>query len=177
MLPQVAAGQCQWGETLVWPAFLSLPVVTVLYTQHIYTAGVFILQGVRTQLFGQVRTAVARRLLHNRLSFGAAFLAMQQLTDDIGRLPVYSIRLDHTYHLGEFVELQVRHCAWLYICSNHDLVGMQQQSQHTHNLLCRQPCAHSSFRLDLWQPPPERSRCSFHISAQRLAGVPSSSRF
>ena len=67
------------------------------------------LQGVRTQLFGRVRAAVAKRLLHGRPSFGAAFLAMQHFADDIGRLPLYSIRLDHTYHLGEFVELQVEH--------------------------------------------------------------------
>jgi hypothetical protein len=121
------------------------------------TAYATTLQGVHKQLFGQVRTAVAKRLLHGRPSFGAAFLAMQQFADDIGRLPLYSIRFDHTYQLGEFVELQVEQCGWTHAAVM-TVVGKQQRSQGACDLLCRRPCAHSSFRLDCLQPSMKRSR-------------------
>lgn len=134
------------------------------------TAYVPTLQGVRTQLFGRVRAAVAKRLLHGRPSFGAAFLAMQHFADDVGRLPLYSIRLDHTYHLEEFVELQVKQCGWTHAAVM-TVVGMQQRLQGACESLRRRPCAHSSFRLDCLQPSMKRSRCNDHHRSTSSAGA------
>lgn len=63
----------------------------------------------RTKLFGRVRLTVQKRLLLGRPNFGAALLAVQRLADDIGRLPMYSVRAGHTYHLSEFIDLQVQY--------------------------------------------------------------------
>jgi hypothetical protein len=52
-------------------------------------------------------------------------LAMQHFADSIGRLSLCSIRLDHTYHLGEFVELQVEQCGWTHAAVVITVVGMQ----------------------------------------------------
>jgi hypothetical protein len=122
------------------------------------------LQGVRTKQFRQVRMAVDKRLLYSRPAFGTPILAVQQIVVVIGRLPMYSIRLDHTYHLAEFVDLQVRH-VWYKDAAGRPggLSRLITSCKGYFGGLYRQPCAHNSFTLALWQPSLQHSRCNIEI--------------
>ncbi len=61
----------------------------------------------RTELFGQVRTAVRSRLPLSRPQIGAALLVVRRLAEGVGDIRMFSLREGHTYELAEYIDLQV----------------------------------------------------------------------